>query len=348
MEKHTHRLRDRLSLGSPVKQGNNMKRLRIILTIATFAWSLNAFAEMTTEQILAKKNGITLYNQLKISSALPYLDIASKAGDQDAQYYLGESLRKRNQYMTLEAHKWYEASATQGNLYAMIQLGRSSDDLCVTMKNCQNSEKTPQEWLLSAVSLAKPKAEHGDSEAMYIMYEATLDHTWLEKSANSGNPTAQFWMAISTRQGEGFFLPWKRKESVGNWFKASAEGGNPRAMMEYAAYIHESGGDLEVARHWIKVAAEKGYESGVTSYGAYLAHAPERFGFELDLVKGYALTSLLKELNEGGSMQSYVEEVLPEIAEKMTPDQIKEAENFAAQWKNSHPPLSFFPDKLSR
>ena len=116
-------------------------------------------------------------------------------------------------------------------------------------------------------------------------------------------------------------------------------------VVDLATAIQMAGVDT---RHWIKVAAEKGYESGVTSYGAYLAHAPERFGFELDLVKGYALTSLLKELNEGGSMQSYVEEVLPEIAEKMTPDQIKEAENFAAQWKNSHPPLSFFPDKLSR
>ncbi|MFJ3006586.1 tetratricopeptide repeat protein [Pseudomonas fluorescens] len=292
--------------------------------------------------------GITLYNQLKIDSAIAELKKEAQSGISESQYYLGEALRKRNRYITSEAKEWYEAAAAQENLYAMIQLGRSGNDLCRVMSNCPDSGKPPVDWLKNARSLAELLAEKGDAEAIYVMYEITLNRDWLEKSANSGNPTAQFWMAISTRQGEGFFLPWKRKESVGNWFKASAEGGNPRAMMEYAAYIHESGGDLEVARHWIKVAAEKGYESGVTSYGAYLAHAYERFGFELDLVKGYALTSLLKELNEGGSMQSYVEEVLPEIAEKMTPDQIKEAENFAAQWKNSHPPLSFFPDKLSR
>ncbi len=119
-------------------------------------------------------------------------------------------------------------------------------------------------------------------------------------------------------------------------------------MMEYAAYLYENEGDLKVARHWIKVAAEKGYKSGVSSYGAYLAHAPERFGFELDLVKGYAITSLLKDLDGGGNVQVYVEEVLPEIAEKMTSQQIKEAEDFAIQWKKSHPPLSFFPDKLSQ
>ncbi|WP_159811339.1 tetratricopeptide repeat protein [Pseudomonas sp. 18058] len=325
-----------------------MKKLATFIITALSAFSLSAFAALNTEQNLAKEKGLILYNQLKITSALPYLEEASKAGDQDSQYYLGESLRKRNRYMTTAAQKWYEAAATQGNLYAMIQLGRSGNDLCVEMKNCPVSEVKPTDWLLKASLLAEPKAQQGDSEAMYLMYEATLDRNWLEKSAESGNSTAQFWMAISTRQGEGFVLPWKRKESVAHWFKASAEGGNPRAMMEYAAYLHESGGDLEVARRWIKTAAERGYESGVTSYGAYLAHTPERFGFELDLVKGYAITSLLKELDEGGSMQSYVEEVLPEIAEKMTPTQILDAEKFADQWKKSHPPLSFFPDKLGR
>lgn len=292
--------------------------------------------------------GITLYNQLKIDSAIAELKKEAQPGISESQYYLGESLRQRNRYMTSEAKEWYEAAAAQDNLYAMIQLGRSGNDLCRVMNNCPDSGKPPVDWLKNARALAEPLAEKGDAEAMYLMYEITLNRNWLEKSANAGNPDAQFWMAIGDKQGEGFLLPWKRKEAVGNWFKASAEGGNPRAMMEYAAYLYENEGDLKVARHWIKVAAEKGYKSGVSSYGAYLAHAPERFGFELDLVKGYAITSLLKDLDGGGNVQVYVEEVLPEIAEKMTSQQIKEAEDFAIQWKKSHPPLSFFPDKLSR
>lgn len=325
-----------------------MKKTIILILTVFSAVSLNAFAALTQEQVIAKEKGLILFNQFKISSAIPYLEIASKAGDQDSQYYLGESLRQRNRYMTPDARKWYEAAASQGNLYAMIQLGRSGNDLCKIMSNCPEPSKSPANWLQDARLLAEPKADQGDAEAMYIMYEITLNRGWLERSANAGHSIAQFWMAISDKQGEGFLLPWKRKEAVGNWFKASAEGGNPRAMMEYAAFLYENGGDLETARHWIKIAAEYGYESGVTSYGAYLAHAPERFGFELDLIKGYAITSLLKELDEGRSMQSYVEEVLPEIAEKMTPEQIKEAEAFSIQWKKTHPPLSFFPDKLSR
>lgn len=155
-------------------------------------------------------------------------------------------------------------------------------------------------------------------------------------------------MAIGTRQGDGFYLPWKRHEAVGNWLKLSAEGGYPPAMMEYAAFIYEDQGDLAVARHWIIEAAKAGYNSGISSYGAYSAHSPSLYDFPLDLVKGYALTSLLSELDGGGDVQVYVDETLPEIAAKMTPEQISEAHEFAKKWKATHSPLSFFPEKLSR
>jgi len=320
-----------------------IRHLVLALTIAAYAAT-----SLATPQASGPTLGVSLYNQLKISSAISELEKEAQSGNVESQYYLGEALRKRNRYMTSEAQHWYETAANNGSIYAMIQLGRSSHDLCQQMKNCPLGEKSPTDWFEKAKGLALQKANEGDPESLYLMYEITQDREWLEKSAHAGYSIAQFWMAIGDKQGEGFLLPWKRKDAVGNWFKASAEGGNPRAMMEYAAFLYENGGDLETARHWIKVAAEYGYEGGVTSYGAYLAHAPERFGFELDLIKGYAITSLLKELDEGRSMQSYVEEVLPEIAEKMTPEQIKEAEIFSIQWKKTHPPLSFFPDKLSR
>jgi hypothetical protein len=66
------------------------------------------------------------------------------------------------------------------------------------------------------------------------------------------------------------------------------------------------------------------------------------------LVKGYALISLLKELGDSGGVQDYVDRKIEKIGEKMTPEQIKEAETVAKQWKATHPPLSFFPDKLGR
>lgn len=320
--------------------------LAIAMTLLFLA--SQAFAQLTAPQETAKVRGLELYNQMKAISALPFLTVAAEAGDMDSQYYLAEALRKNNRYITPEAQKWYEAAAAQGDFYAMIQLGRSTDDMCKIIENCPDSKKKPIEWLNQAQRLAKPKAEQGDAEAMFIMYQLTIDQDWLEKSANAGNAIAQYWMAIGEQEGSGvFLLPWKRSESIAKWLKASSEGGYPKAMMAYVAALYKEG-DMAGVRHWLEEAAKTGEQNAVSTYGAYLTHTPDRVGYPLDLVKGYGLVSLLKELDGGGSAQVYLEEKLPEIAAKMTPEQIKEANEFAKNWKATHPPLSFFPEKLSR
>ncbi|KRV02463.1 Uncharacterised protein [Pseudomonas aeruginosa] len=228
----------------------------------------------------------------------------------------------------------------------MLRLSRTDNDLCAIMNNCPASTKTPWDWLKQAREIAGANAEKGDAEAMYIMYLATAELEWLEKSAEAGYARGQWLLANRYQEGEGFFfLPGKRKEAFEKWIKASAEGGYPKAMMTYVGILHDKG-DMETARYWIEEAAKTGFKSGVSSFGAYLGHAPAKFGFPLDVVKGYGLISLLRELDGGGNVQVYVDEVLSEIAAKMTPEQIEEAKAFAEEWKASHPPLSFFPDKL--
>lgn len=316
-----------------------------IAALILFFISSTVSAQINQEQADAKKHGISLFNQYK--PAERYLRIAAEAGDSEAQFYLAEELRLASQFITAEAQSWYEKSAEQGDFYSMIRLGRSKKDLCATLKNCPDGKRTPSGWLKHAQDMAKPKAEQGDAEAMFIMYEVTSNKDWLEKSAEHDHAIAQYWMAIGIRQGEGFFLPWKRDNIVGEWLRKSAENGYPKAMMEYAVFLYENGGDLSDVRKWIKKSAEAGLEDGVSSYGAYLAHAPSRFDFPYDVVKGYGITSLLSDLDGGGgNVQSYLEEVLPEIAAKMTPSQIEEAKEFAMKWKSSHPPISYFPDKL--
>lgn len=74
------------------------------------------------------------------------------------------------------------------------------------MDNCPASSKSPAQWLAYANELALAKAYSGDAESLFLMYEITLNDEWLEKSANAGYPLAQYWMAVSVRQGKGFFL----------------------------------------------------------------------------------------------------------------------------------------------
>ena len=319
-----------------------MKRLRITALFVLF-FSGSSCADLTVVEQAAKTRGLMLFNQYK--GAQPELRIAAEGGDAEAQFYLAEELRKEKQYISTEAYKWYEAAAEQGDLYAMIRLGRSYSDLCRTMNNCPSEKKKPEEWLAEATTIAKEKADRGDAESLYIIYELTADRKLLEKSANAGSPVAQYRMAIGDRQGEGFLLPWKRQQSVETWFLASAKGGNPKAMMQLFGIYREKG-DLEQARYWVEQAASTGYESGVYNYGYFLAVEPNTLGFTMDKTKGYALISLLKELDGGGAAQVDVEETLPQIAKDMTPKEIEHAIQFAKKWKNEHPPLSFYPEKI--
>ena len=324
-----------------------MRLFRLLAVLSLCLTSLGqAWAQLTPEQQAAKERGLMLYNQHKAISATPFLRIAAEAGDSEAQYFLAESLRFNNRYMTTEAHHWYEAAAQQGDYYAMIRLGRSGNDLCTVMNNCPPGRKSPEEWLREAQKRAEPQAQQGDAEAMYILAQLTGSRDWMKKAAHAGHAIAQYWMATITSQGEGFFFPpWKRQEAVEKWFKASAESGYPAAMMHYIAILYEKN-ELSEARYWIERAAKTGFQAAVSNYGLYLAHNPDRYGFPLDLVKGYALVSLLTELDGGGNLEPFLEQVLPEIAAKMTPEQIEEAKVFAQEWKATHPPLSFFPDKL--
>jgi len=211
---------------------------RIIFTLLLLLpLGCHANTQITPNQNSAKQQGINLYNQYKATSAIPFLTTAAEAGDHEAQYYLAEAFRKKNHYMNEDAKKWYEASAGQDDLYAMIQLGRIEHDMCEISNDCSASQKPAIEWLNQAKKIAKEKADTGDAEAMYIMYEITLEDAWLEKSASAGNALAQYWMAVSIKQGDGFFLPWKRSEAVEKWFKLSAEGGYPKSMMEYCMSV---------------------------------------------------------------------------------------------------------------
>jgi hypothetical protein len=322
-----------------------IKKVGMVLAAVLLSGAALA-AQLTPEQQAAKEKGITLYHQYKAISAEPYLKAAAKAGDREAQYYLGEALRLNNRFMTSEAQKWYIAAAEQGDYYAMYRLSGKGSDLCSEMGNCPPDNKTAGEWLLLGRETAQALAEKGDSEAMYVLYYLTNNFDWIEKSAEAGFPIAQYDLAMMYKEGQGFFFPpWNRSKKVEELLRKSAESGFPVGMMMLVEVIYKKG-DMEGVRYWIEKAAETGFQNGVSSYGTYLAHEPDKVGYPLDLVKGYALTSLLLELDGGGGVYDYIPDVLEKITVKMTPEQIEDAKEFAQEWKASHPPLSFFPEKL--
>ncbi|WP_225594985.1 tetratricopeptide repeat protein [Pseudomonas sp. PDM22] len=314
----------------------------VLASVHTLAWA----AELGPEQSEAKSHGIVLYNQHKAISAEPYLKIAAEAGDREAQYYLGEAIRFNKRYMTEEAEKWYTAAANQGDYYAMYQLSGKGSDLCNAMGNCPAGTKTAGEWLLQGRETAKALADKGDAEAMYVLHFLTNKDEWLEKSVAAGYPKAQWYLATMYREGKGFFIfPGRRSDRIKELFKGSAEGGYPPAMLEYAGILRLEGNRDEGWR-WIKKGAETGNAAIFSDYAYSYSDAENRWGTPVDYVKSYGLMSLLLELNGGGGMQVFVEGELPRIASHLTSEEIDEAKKIGADWKSTHPPLSFFPDKL--
>ncbi|WP_309674511.1 sel1 repeat family protein [Pseudomonas sp.] len=321
-----------------------MKQKLVIAIIWIF--SAVAHAHVSADPQLAKNQGLALYNQFKAITAVPYLKAAAESGDHEAQYYLGEAIRKNKKYMTPEAMSAYEASALQGDIYSMIRLAGEKNDLCVAMGNCPKGRKEPGVWGKLALDTASVEAAKGNAEAMYLMFIVTGDDEWLKKSAENGYAYAQYFLGVSYREGRGFFLlPSNRAEVVERLLKSSAEGGYPQGMLEYGAILAEKK-DMQGFRLWNEKAAETGYATAVFGYGSYLGEESSEFGFTYDPVKSYALLHLLLELDGGGGMPDYVNFALPEIAAKMTPEQIEKAMVFSREWKATRPPLSFFPDKL--
>ncbi|WP_256592621.1 tetratricopeptide repeat protein [Pseudomonas sp. 43NM1] len=214
------------------------------------------------------------------------------------------------------------------------------------MKNCPAAQKTPAEWKQIALEKAHAAASKGDAEAMYLMFRLSGDDKWLERSAEAGYALAQYRLATAYRSGKGFFLPpSKRAEAVERLMKASSEGGYPLGMMGYVEVL-ASNKQFDLLRFWNQKAAESGYASAVFGYGSYLSKVPSEFAFPYDPVKSYALIFSLLELDGGGGMHDYASDKLPEISEKLTPEQIEQAKQISKEWKATHPPLSYFPDKL--
>lgn len=312
----------------------------IIGALCSIFFSCGAFAQLTHEQQVARNKGIELYQQSAWDDAQPLLLIAAEAGDRQAQYYLGESIRLNNSYTTEEAKKWYEAAAEQGDLYAMLRLS-SKNDLCSDMGTCEG--KSGNEWREQALKTARARAEKGDTQAMIVLFTANQGLGWLEKAAEAGDGFGQQLLASAYKSGGGWFLiPGSREKAIEKWFKSSAENGFPQGMYLYANYLYDHGGSKEDVGYWLKRTAEAGHIDAMGSYALNIAHLPDSYGYPLDMVKAYGFTYLISKLKGGGSAPKDGRETLRKLSEKMTTYQISQGVTFANEWKKTHPPLSYF------
>lgn len=305
----------------------------LICMLLTFSSATKAELNDGTKK--ARNNGIALYNQGNWDEAQTFLRKAAEAGDRDAQYYLGETLRLSKRFMSPEAQQWYTAAAEQGDIHAMLRLA-SKEDLCNSLSACS---KDQDYWKSRAREEGLQLASQGDPQAMVIMFNVTGDPDWLKKAAQAGSPSGQYQLANYYKAGHGwFFLPGEREEESQKWYEAAAEHGHALSMLKMMEIAYETG-DRQSARQWLEKSADTGLISAVSTLGANLAHEPDQMGFPMDLVKGYALLHVVAEVTSDDSFEG---RLLDTLKPKMTAEQLNQATAYANQWKSTHPPLSYF------
>jgi uncharacterized protein len=310
-----------------------IKTFAICLVLALTLVS-TAFAQLTPEQQAARDKGLALYQQSDWYDSQPLLQIAAEAGDQQAQYYLGEAIRLSKRYMTAEARKWYEAAAEQGDLFAMLRLSDSSD-LCHELGTCALNGT---EWREKALDLAYERAEQGDTQAMHALFNAKQGIGWLEKAADGGDSAAQRLLAGLYLDGEGwFFVPGSREEAILSLYQASAEGGYPPGMFEYSLAIAPT--NKSEASEWLKKAASENYVNAVIEYAANLGGLSTTFNLAIDRITGHALMKLVVDISPENTIRL---EMLKDIEKEMDAKEIERAVTVAEEWEKTHPPLSYF------
>ncbi len=274
--------------------------------------------------------GMSLYNLGEFNQAKVYLTIGATAGDRTSQYALAEVTRRQAGSITDEAKNWYRLAGAQDHVYALMRLGDEAS-------------------LKKAKELAKARADKGNADAMFELYELDQNIETLKKAAQSGSQEGQYILAVKYDKDETLIADSSlRRATIDLLLKNAAEAGFSKAMHWYSNRFPINQ-NHSVRREWLEKRAELNDVNGVLNYGLGLCGFYEddngvdrEYGFTKNLVKGYGLIWLVVETTRELSRHTIAREFLEETAKEMTADQITAAKAFAQSWVESHPPMSEF------
>ena len=229
----------------------------------------------------------------------------------------------------------------------------------------------------TALKECRPLAEQGDARAQFLlgkMYanglgvpqddkEAVI---WGILAAEKGHSGAQAFLGAMYANGRG--VTQDDKEAA-KWYRMAAEQGLDDAQYLLGAMYEEGGGvpqDDREAVKWFRLAAEQGHNSAQVSLGAMYANGRGVPQDDREAVKWYRVAAEQGDASAQfklsamyllgrGVPQDYVQahmwlnlagangkgeaaKLRDELAEKMTPQQLAEAQRLAGQWKKKSAP----------
>jgi TPR repeat protein len=199
-----------------------------------------------------------------------------------------------------------------------------------------------------AMQLLLPFANQGHASAQYgvgVMYalgEGVLQDDaqaalWFRKAADQGMPPAQAALGDAYLHGAGVQLD---PSQALFWFRKAAESGDPDGQMKLG-FMYEMGfaGSKDIAQAvlWDRKAADQGNPLAQEALGSLYFKGD---GVLQDYVQAYMwlnLAAARAEAEYASTRDAAIQE-RNEVAAKMTPEQIAEAQKLAREWKPSVQP----------
>jgi TPR repeat protein/beta-lactamase regulating signal transducer with metallopeptidase domain len=243
-------------------------------------------------------------------------------------YHNGHVFYERTEQDYKQAVTWYLRAAERGHADAQSGLGI----LYAMGRGVDQNDKQAAAWFRKAADQGHDKAQFSLGDQYYWGKGVEQDYKqafyWYHLAAEQGFIPAQFILGVMYMEGKGVKQDAKQAESwlqkAGKWNYAEIN------YLIGKVYLEGEGSnqDYQQAASWFQKAAKQGNTSACYALGKLYIQGK---GVPLDYVEGYKW--ILESANKGpdnwiidrGEKSPEVEEILREIREKMTAEEIVQA-----------------------
>lgn len=167
----------------------------------------------------------------------------------------------------------------------------------------------------------------GGKEALESGDYATALKEW-RPLAEQGDADAQYNLGLMYHRGKG--VPQDYAKAV-KWYRTAAEQGHAFAQFSLGGTYHTGKGvskDVAEAMKWYRKAADQGLEQGQIVLGMMYSYGS---GVPKDHVRAHMWFHILASRLPGAERRGYAK-ARDDLAARMTPEQVAEAERLAREW----------------
>lgn len=258
-----------------------------IVAILVIIWVACAFPAMAGPF----EDAMASYAEKDYDKALPLLTPLAEAGNDDAQYYLGEMYEygRGVKWSDEQAFYWYMKSAKAGNAQAQNTV---ADLYYLGASGVKQNRKTAFKWFLKAAKNNHAEAQNNLAFAYQIGTGTTKNlkkaMEWYKRAASQGHNPSRVQMGLMFEEGYG---GWKDYNEAGQYYRAAAKFNDPQGLYELGRLKENGLGverDLIEAQKLYKQSFDAGYKLAENEYDRITAiiekeHAEHLEGMKTDI-----------------------------------------------------------------